>query len=109
MGFKEDILDDISEIFVNLDEFATEHTLNNRKINCVIDEERFQMKQTKELISSDEGVFQNGMTVFISNICMKIQPHAGEKLRIDGIEYVVLGSKSDMGIYEIDLMKNEEI
>ena len=45
MGFKEVVDDDIQNIFLNSSEFGTEHTLNGRKVICVIDEEKFQNKQ----------------------------------------------------------------
>lgn len=109
MGFKETVDDDIQKVFLNIGEFGTEHTLNGRKVSCIIDEEKFQNKQKNGLISTEEGVFQNGFTLFIGKPHLKLCPHTGEDIKIDGIKYTVAASKYDMGIYEIDLYRNEEI
>lgn len=109
MGFKEVVDNDIQNVFLNSQEFGTEHTLNGRKVICVIDEEKFQNKQKNGLISTEEGVFQNGFTLFIGNPYLKLQPNTGEKLTLDGVKYEVAASKHDMGMYEIDLFRNEEI
>ena len=109
MGFKEVVNEDIQNIFLNSSEFGTEHTLNGRKVICVIDEEKFQNKQKNGLISTEEGVFQNGFTLFIGKPHLNLRPHTGEKMSIDGTKYEVAASKYDMGIFEIDLFRNEEI
>lgn len=109
MEFKDVIKSDIANVFLNNNEFGTEHTLNGRKVICVIDEEKFQNKQKNGLISTEEGVFQNGFTLFIGYPYLKLQPHTGENMTIDGIKYEVAASKSDMGMFEIDLFRNEEI
>ena len=109
MGFKEVVDDDIQNIFLNASEFGTEHTLNGRKVICVIDEEKFQSKQKNGLITQEDGVYQNGFTLFIGNPYLKLQPHTGETLKLDNVKYEVVASKHDMGMYEIDLVRNEEI
>lgn len=109
MGFKNAVESDISNIFLNIEEFGTEHTLNGRKVICVLDEEKFQSKQKRGLIATEEGVFQNGFTMFIGSPYLKLQPHTGENISIDGVRYEVAASKHDMGMFEIDLFRNEEI
>lgn len=109
MGFKEVVDNDIQNVFMNSEEFGTEHTLNGRKVICVIDEEKFQNKQKNGLISTEEGVFQNGFTLFIGKPHLNTRPHVGEKITIDGVKYEIAASKYDMGMYEIDLFRNEEI
>lgn len=109
MGFKDAIKSDIANVFLNSNEFGTEHTLNGRKVICVVDEEKFQNKQKNGLISTEEGVFQNGFTLFIGYPYLKLQPHTGESITIDGVKYEVAASKSDMDMFEIDLFRNEEM
>ena len=109
MGFKEVVDDDIQNVFMNSEEFGTKHTLNNREVICVIDEEKFQQKQKNGLISTEEGVFQNGFTLFIGKPHLNTRPHVGEKITVDNVKYEVAASKYDMGMYEIDLFRNEEI
>jgi len=70
---------------------------------------KFQNKQKNGLISTEEGVFQNGFTLFIGYPYLKLQPHTGESITIDGVKYEVAASKSDMDMFEIDLFRNEEM
>lgn len=109
MNFKEVITNDISKVFINFNEFGTKHTLNGREINCVIDEDKFQLKESKEILSTEEGVMLKGMTVYINSTDLKATPHSGEKFKLDDIRYEVLKCKEDFGVYEIDLVLYEEI
>lgn len=109
MGFKEMVEKDIENIFLNDAEFGSIHQFNGRDILCVIDEEKFQNKLKNGLITQEEGTFQRGFTLFVGKNHLKLQPHPLEEITIDGEEYTVILSKMDMGLYEIDLVKFEEI
>lgn len=109
MGFKETIANDVNNTFLNLEEFGSTHTFNGREIKCVIDEEKFQNKQKNGLISTEEGTFQEGFTLFVGENDLKIKPHPGEEMTLDGKTYEVVLSKFDMGMHEIDLARFEEI
>ena len=75
----------------------------------MIDEEKFQNKQKNGLITQEEGTFQEGFTVFVGEKDLKIKPHPGEMMTLDGETYEVVLSKFDMGMHEIDLVKYEEV
>ena len=104
MNFKEMVANDIENVFLNIDEFGTTHTFNGREIKCVIDEEKFQNKQKNGLITQEEG-----FTVFVGEKDLRIKPHPGEMMTLDGETYEVMLSKFDMGMHEIDLVKYEEV
>lgn len=108
MNFKEMVANDINNVFLNLEEFGTTHTFNSREIRCVIDEEKFQNKQKNGFITQEDGVFQEAFTLFVGEEDLKIKPHPGEKMTIDGKTYEIVLSKFDMGVHEIDLIKYEE-
>ena len=42
MNFKETLLNDIEKVFINEKEFSEKHTLNDREIFCIVDEDKFQ-------------------------------------------------------------------
>ena len=109
MSFKDIVAKDIENIFLNLPEFATTHIFNGREIKCVIDEEKFQNKQKNGLISTEEGTFKEGFTLFVGENDLKIRPYPGEEMTLDGKTYDVVLSKFDMGMHEIDLARYEEI
>ena len=109
MNFKDMVAEDISGVFLNLEEFGDKHTIGKKETICVIDEERFQNKQrnrTKSL--ENEGLFAEGMTLFIEKSFFKYSPHSGEKILVDGVRYLVEETKEDMGLLEIDLTRYDE-
>lgn len=109
MGFKEEVVSDIVNVFLNLEEFGDTHTIGKKETICVIDEERFQNKQKNRVKSlEDEGIFMEGLTLFIEKSFFKYPPHSGEILSIDDTEYYVEETKEDMGLLEIDLTRYEE-
>lgn len=109
MNFKEMVANDINNVFLNLEEFGSTHTFNGREIKCAIDEEKFQNKQKNGLITTEEGTFQEGFTLFVGENDLRIRPHPGEEMTLDGKTYEVVLSKFDMGMHEIDLARYEEI
>jgi hypothetical protein len=109
MNFKDMVAEDISGVFLNLEEFGDTHTIGKKETICVIDEERFQNKQrnrTKSL--ENDGLFIEGMTLFIEKSFFKYPPHSGEKILVDGVRYLVEETKEDMGLLEIDLTRYDE-
>lgn len=109
MNFKDMVAEDISGVFLNLEEFGDKHTIGKKETICVIDEERFQNKQrnrTKSL--ENDGLFIEGMTLFIEKSFFKYPPHSGEKILVDGVRYLVEETKEDMGLLEIDLTRYDE-
>lgn len=108
MSFKDEVAKDINNVFLNSTEFASTVIFNDEPIVCVIDEEKFQQKQKNGIISNIDGVFQIGFTMFVSTEHMTVAPHIGEYMYIDDEDYIVVGMKHDMEMYEIDLVRQEE-
>ena len=44
MNFKDMVAEDISGVFLNLEEFGDKHTIGKKETICILDEERFQNK-----------------------------------------------------------------
>ncbi|WP_064580836.1 hypothetical protein [Streptobacillus moniliformis] len=110
MNFKKAITKDIFLTFLNLNEFATEHKLNGRIVKCVVDEDKFENKiKTGTILTQIEGVIRQGVTIFIGQEELYAIPRVGEHFKLDDLDYEVLKSKIDSGIYEIDLVIWEEI
>ena len=109
MGFKEEVANDLANVFLDLEEFGDTHTIGKKETICVIDEERFQNKQKNRNKSlENEGIFMEGLTLFIEKSFFKFPPHSGEKILVDGIRYYVEETKEDMGLLEIDLTRYDE-
>lgn len=109
MNFKDMVAEDISGVFLNLEEFGDKHTIGKKETICIIDEERFQNKQRNKAKSlENDGLFIEGMTLFIEKSFFKFPPHSGEKILVDGVRYLVEETKEDMGLLEIDLTRYDE-
>ena len=109
MNFKDMVAEDISGVFLNLEEFGDKHTIGKKETICIIDEERFQNKQRNKAKSlENDGLFIEGMTLFIEKSFFKFPPHSGEKILVDWVRYLVEETKEDMGLLEIDLTRYDE-
>lgn len=109
MNFKDVVADDISDVFFNLEEFGDKHIIGKKEAICILDEERFQNKQRNRYKSlENDGIFVEGLTLFVEKSFFKFLPHSGEKLLIDGVRYYVEETKEDMGLLEIDLTRYDE-
>lgn len=110
MTFKESLEKDTVNTFLNELEFAEEHEINGEIAKCVLDEERYQLKQSKRINSLDnDGTYIDGLTIFIEESFFKYQPHAKEIITLDGTDYYILSSKKDMGMLEIDIVRYDEV
>lgn len=110
MDFKETLLNDIEKVFINVKEFSEKHTLNDREIFCIIDEDKFQKKQeNNSQILTIEGIVTKGMTLFISKKYLSVRPYPGEVLDFDGKEYTVAACKESFGLIELDIYLYDEI
>lgn len=110
MAFKESLDKDIRDTFLNGLEFAEEHEINGEMVKCVLDEERYQLKQSKRVNSLDnDGTYVDGLTIFIEESFFTYRPHAREVITLDGEDYYVLSCKKDMGVLEIDVIRYDEV
>ncbi|HEY4534273.1 MAG TPA: hypothetical protein VIG61_08980 [Fusobacterium sp.] len=108
MNFKDCLEKDIANIFFSFEEFGEEHTISGHTAICILDEDRFEAKQRKGLLTTDDGVFLEGMTIYIPSKTFRYRPHVEEKITIDGKKYDVISCKEDMGILELDVARYEE-
>lgn len=103
MVFKDDLANDIRNIFFNFEEFGEEHTISGKKIVCIFDQDKFEAKRRNSLITTEDGVYQSGITIFLPTHSFKYRPHAKEVIVIDGNKYTVEECKEDMGVLEMDV------
>ena len=110
MTFKDALNKDIRETFLDDLEFDEEHEINGQMVKCVLDEERYQLKQSRRINSLDnDGTYIDGLTIFIEESFFIYTPHAREVITLDGIDYYILSCKKDMGILEIDVIRYDEV
>ena len=51
MSLKTNILEDIDNVFLDMDGFGEEHTIDNKKVICVIDDDALKMRSGSNELS----------------------------------------------------------
>lgn len=90
-------------VFMNLDEFAERHNVENMRITCVLDEDTLQKRKDNTL---NEDVAQSNYLLFAKTEDLPRRMPAGQTLNVDGRQYIITDWKEDMGIAEITLAAN---
>ena len=102
MSFKEDILADLDEVFLNLDEFAEEHTIEGKKISVVMNNDQLETLKEGQIL----GLVEADMVIFakVEDLPRDLDP--GRFLNVDGRELIVVKAGRNMGLAEVALRQN---
>lgn len=102
-AFKDFVRSDVKSVFINFDEFASNHSLNGVNTLCVIDRDL-----TQAASSENEGVFLNNLTIYIDNLDIANRPVEGELFKVDGSFHLVKSVSDEEGILVIVCEANEQ-
>lgn len=108
MTFKDEILEDINKVYLNVDEFGAEHLVEGENVICVFDDEALKERQAGQEI----GVAESSVLLFAKTETLpfrKAQKGAGSHLNIDNKEYIVDDWSEDMGVSQITLHQSRSI
>ncbi len=103
MNLKDEIAIDNKKVFLNLDEFGTEHFIDGKKTLCIYDDESLKTRQG----SNELSVSDSSLLIFAETSDLPPQKAHGEKLDIDGKIYVIDDWRNNMGMSEIALHRGE--
>lgn len=99
-AFKDAVSKDVKAVFINLDEFADEHTLDGKTISCIVDKDL--TTGVNDTISHPiEGVFVTNITIYVDAKDMDTQPVEGQQIVFDDEYYFVRNVSVEAGIYAI--------
>lgn len=112
--FKDIILNDASEVFLNTKEFSDVHNINGKEIKCQVDdyeqisrEKRYQYSRSMH----GDGIYLKEVMIYVLagefNNLFGGLPAVGRVLHLDGRKYVVSDAQDEYGIYSISLGSNE--
>lgn len=105
MNFKELIRDDISTVFLNLEEFAAIHDVNGREIPVLVDNNEL-IEREKKAKSNMDGVNVKTTLIYVKARDYGALPPVGYALRLDGKVYRVTDATNEDGVYSIHLEMN---
>lgn len=105
MSFKDQIKQDLSDIFLNLDEFADLHRIEGKEVPVVIDSDRMA-KLSKIGDNRIHGMDEADMVIMgkASDLPENLDP--GRLLNLDGREVIVVTTTSEMGLVQIAVRQN---
>ena len=101
MSFKDAILEDINNVFFNLEDFGETHIIDGQSVICMLDDDALKIRQG----SNELSVSESSLLLFAkeSDLPRKV---AGDDLLIDGRIYIVDDWKVNLGIAEVVLHQN---
>ncbi len=102
MALKDEILTDIDNIFLNIEDFGEMHTIDNKKVVCMIDDDALKIRSG----SNDLSVSESTLLLFAKQSDLPTRKVAGDDIRIDGRIYIVDDWKVNLGVAEIALHQN---
>lgn len=105
MSFKDQIKQDLSDIFLNLDEFADLHRIEGKVVPAVIDSD-IMAKLSKIGDNRIHGMDEADMVIMgkASDLPENLDP--GRLLNLDGREVIVVTTTSEMGLVQIAVRQN---
>lgn len=105
VSFKDQIKQDLSDIFLNLDEFADLHRIEGKEVPVVIDSD-IMAKLSKIGDNRIHGMDEADMVIMgkASDLPENLDP--GRLLNLDGREVIVVTTTSEMGLVQIAVRQN---
>ena len=105
MSFKDQIKQDLSDIFLNLDEFADLHRIEGKEVPVVIYSD-IMAKLSKIGDNRIHGMDEADMVIMgkASDLPENLDP--GRLLNLDGREVIVVTTTSEMGLVQIAVRQN---
>lgn len=105
--FKDAIEQDVTNVFLNPDEFAKTYNLNGNDVCCMVDTDLVSgIAQTLE--NPAFGIFHNAVTIYVKTADMERKPVEGELLYLDDKMFYVRKVNIETGMYVIVVEANEQ-
>lgn len=102
MSFKEQIQQDLDNVFLNLDEFAEVHRVEGVQIAVVVDSDKLNQLKKGQIL----GLVEADMLLMGREADFPANLEPGRLLNVDGRELIVENSGKNMGLVEVALRQN---
>ncbi len=106
MTFKEILRKDVHDVFMNVNEFSEIHTIDGVKMPVQIDSNEL-LEREKRMNQHMDGIYKKQMLIYVSALDFGPLPRTGEKIKIDGANFIVTDSINEGGIYSLYLEANK--
>lgn len=110
MTFKEQIALDNIKVFMNFDEFADMHIVNNKEMLCIVDNNELVDREKRYRYNHSlygDGVYIKQVLVYVRAEDFGALPAIGRLLTFDKKSYIVTDAINEDGIYSLCLEANK--
>ena len=110
MTFKEQIALDNIKVFMNFDEFADMHTVGNKEMLCIVDNNELVDREKRYRYNHSlygDGVYIKQLLVYVRAEDFGALPAIGRLLMFDKKSYIVTDAINEDGIYSLCLEANK--
>lgn len=104
-AFKDQVAEDIHNVFLNLDDFASVHVINGREMPCIIESVHAQVRE-KRFSDHIDGTYALKPLIHVAASDFGSLPESGASLKLDGRLYRVIEAAEEMGMYAITVSAN---
>ena len=101
MSLKDEILNDIDNVFFILEDFGEEHIIDGKSVICVLDDDALKIRSGSNELSVSESTLL--LFAKVSDLPRKV---VGDELLIDGRIYIVDDWKVNLDVAEVALHQN---
>lgn len=101
MSFKDDILNDINNVFFSFEDFGEEHIIDGKPVICIFDDDALKIRSGSNELSVSESTLL--LFAKVSDLPRKV---VGDELLIDGRIYIVDDWKVNLSVAEVALHQN---
>ena len=101
MSFKEQIQDDIKDVFLNTNEFGDLHNIDGQDIAVIVDDDLLKQQSLK----MGQGVYLGEILLHVADLPDK--PALGQHMEFDNKIYRVNDVQENDGIFSIIIGKNK--
>ena len=104
MNFKDIIKSDVSNVFINFDEFAEKRVIDGKDMMVVVDNnELIEREQGRSQNSYIEGIYKKKLLLYVQADDMERLPAIGRLMTVDDELFRVIDAVDEMGVYSISL------
>ena len=104
LTFKSAIAQDAKNIFLNKMEFADLHTVNDKEIPAIVDDNELLERDKSRLLSADvSGLYLARRLLYVASDEFGVRPSPGTFLTLDSSPYRVGSVTEEAGILAIEI------
>ncbi len=104
MGFKEQLFKDISNVFLNPEEFGEPHMIDGKTKNVIVDNMEIIERSKKQAEDNRiEGIYKRQLLFYVSRAEFGKLPAIGRIMKFDGKDYRIVDAIDEGAVYSITL------